>query len=422
MHQRMELLPGIWLQGVRTERFKSACLSLSLLRPLCRQEAALNALLPNVLLQGSARHGSLQDISQALDQLYGASMGPLVRKSGEIQTCGLYLSFLEDRYALAGDRILEPMLELLGEILLEPREEQGGFLPEFVEREKDNLVSTIESSLNDKRTYADYRMLRAMSRDDSFGVPRLGEIEDVKAITPQSLYRHYQRILATSRIEIFYAGSADLTLLAGKLRQLLQALPRESLAALRFSPLPRRPEPQYLEETMALAQGKLSMGFTTGITPQDPRFPALMVCNALFGGGITCKLFQNVRERLSLCYYVSSMVYGTKGILTVSSGIDTANYDLAKDEILRQLAACQARDITPEELSAAQEAICSSLRTIPDSVGRMEDYALFCLLNEFPLEPDAYQAAARAVTVAEAAAAAREIRLDTIFFLKGASE
>ena len=59
---------------------------------------------------------------------------------------------------------------------------------------------------------------------------------------------------------------------------------------------------------------------------------------------------------------------------------------------------------------------------MPDSVGRMEDYALFCILNDFPLEPEAYRAAARAVTVEDAAAAAREIRLDTIFFLKGASQ
>ena len=87
-------------------------------------------------------------------------------------------------------------------------------------------------------------------------------------------------------------------------------------------------------------------------TTRDPRFPALMVCNSLFGGGLTCKLFQNVRERLSLCYYVSSMVYGAKGIVMVSSGIDTSNYTLAKDEILRQLEACQAGDITPEELTA----------------------------------------------------------------------
>ncbi len=145
-----------------------------------------------------------------------------------------------------------------------------------------------------------------------------------------------------------------------------------------------------------------------------------MVLNAVFGGGLTSKLFLHVREKLSLCYYASSSVYGAKGILTVSSGIETCNYQQAKEEILRQLAACQAGEITQEELQAAQEAICSGLRTIPDAPGRMEDYALFCLLSRFPLDRTAYRDAVRSVTVADAAQAARQVELDTIFFLKGA--
>lgn len=107
------------------------------------------------------------------------------------------------------------------------------------------------------------------------------------------------------------------------------------------------------------------MGFTTGITTRDAGFPALMVLNAVFGGGLTSKLFLHVREKLSLCYYASSSVYGAKGILTVSSGIETCNYQQAKEEILRQLAPARPGRSPREELQAAQEAICSGLRTIP---------------------------------------------------------
>ena len=135
MEQTIELFPGVSLRGVTTGRFKSACLSCSFLRPLCRSEAAKNALLANVLIQGTDVHPDLQSISQALDGLYGASLGPLVRKNGEIQTWGFYLSFLEDRFALEGDRVLEPMTELLGEVLLRPRLVGGALDPDYVERE-----------------------------------------------------------------------------------------------------------------------------------------------------------------------------------------------------------------------------------------------------------------------------------------------
>lgn len=417
----MELLPGVRLRAVKTGRFKSACMSLSLLRPLRREEAAKNALLANVLTQGTERFPDLQSLSQALDQLYGAGLGPLVRKNGEIQTTGFYLSFLEDRYAMEGEAVLAPMVDLLGQVLLRPRLENGCFLPEFVEREKENLISTIESALNDKRAYADRQMLRAMCREDGFGVPRLGDVEDVEAITPEALYRHYGRVLGTSQMEIFYAGSANMEAVAALLRDALRGLPRGELTLLSNAPMKSRPQPQYLEETMELTQGKLSMGFTTGVTTRDPRFPALMVLNTLFGGDLTSKLFQNVREKLSLCYYASASIYGAKGIMLVSSGIETANYEKAKGEILRQLTACQLGEIAPEELSAAKKAICASLDTLSDSVGRMEDYAAFQTLSGFSLEPQAYREAVEAVTLSDVVWTARQVRLDTIFFLKGVS-
>lgn len=159
-----------------------------------------------MLIQGTEDHPDLQSISQALDSLYGASLGPLVRKNGDIQTWGFYLSFLEDRFALEGDRVLEPMAELLGEVLLRPRLVEGALDPRYVEREKENLISTIETSLNDKRVYAERQMLRAMCREDSFGIPRLGDAADVAAVTPEELYRHYRQTLGTSQVELFYAG------------------------------------------------------------------------------------------------------------------------------------------------------------------------------------------------------------------------
>ena len=219
MEQKIELFPGVSLRGVTTGRFKSACLSCSFLRPLRRTEAAKNALLANVLIQGTEDHPDLQSISQALDSLYGASLGPLVRKNGDIQTWGFYLSFLEDRFALEGDRVLEPMAELLGEVLLRPRLVEGALDPRYVEREKENLISTIETSLNDKRVYAERQMLGAMCREDSFGIPRLGDAADVAAVTPEELYRHYRQTLGTSQVELFYAGSACLEAVAELLRR-----------------------------------------------------------------------------------------------------------------------------------------------------------------------------------------------------------
>ena len=97
-----------------------------------------------------------------------------MRRVGDYQTTGLYCGFMDDRFALPGDRVLAPMLRFLEEILLDFPTEGEGFLPAFVEGEKKNLISTIDSELNDKRTYAMGKLLKTMCRGDSFGLPRLG--------------------------------------------------------------------------------------------------------------------------------------------------------------------------------------------------------------------------------------------------------
>ena len=181
-------------------------------------------------------------------------------RMGKSRPWGFYLSFLEDRFALEGDRVLEPMTELLGEVLLRPRLVGGALDPDYVEQEKENLISTIETSLNDKRVYAGQQMLRAMCRDDGFGVPRLGEPEDVAAITPGELYRHYRQVLGTSQVELFYAGSAPLEAVAELLRRVLQELPRQTPEPLPFASMGRRGSPVF-GRNHGLNTGKAIYGF-----------------------------------------------------------------------------------------------------------------------------------------------------------------
>lgn len=412
------LAPGVTLRSFRDTRFKQGCLSLQLVTPMARETAAKNALIPAVLLRGTQAHPTLRAITQQLDTLYGAAVSPLVRRIGDYQTMGLYCGFMDDRFALPGDRVLEPMVEFLKELLLESPLENGGFLPEFVESEKRNLIATMESELNDKRTYAMNRLLETMCVGDSFGLPRLGQKEDVAAIDPVDLYCHYQTLLAESPVEIFYVGSASTDQVAALLRSLFSRLSRS----------PRALSPQTglcpgagsdLTEEMEVTQGKLCMGFLTPITNRMPEFPAMQVLNTLFGSGMTSKLFQNVREKLSLCYSIGSAYYGTKGILTVCAGIDFDKEKKTRQEILRQVTACQQGDITDKELKAAKEAILSSLRATHDAPGAIEGYYATAALSGMGLTPERYMAAVEAVTVADVTELARGIQLHSTYFLKG---
>lgn len=419
MEKRTQILPGVYLTCRQTAKFKTACLSVSLIRPLDIREASMNALLPAVLMRGTEKHPDIPSISAFLDEHYGASAGMLVRKNGEVQTTGFYFGFMEDRFALPGENILEAATRFAGELLLEPRLENGVFCRDFVEGEKENLINAIESDLNDKRIYADQKMMKLLCGGDGYAVPRLGTAESVKRISARSLYDHYRRILKRSRIELFYCGSAPEERVGSLLKDVFSGLGTESPDQVSMTAFVGGMEPRYGQETMDVAQGKLSMGFSTGCTVRDESFPAMMVLNACYGAGVTSKLFMNVRERLSLCYYADSAIHGSKGLMTVSSGVDSGNFERAKAEILAQLDACRRGELTAEELEAGKKAIISGLDTMEDSPGRMEDFALYRILSGQEMDIPAYRAAVEKVCAADVAKAAGKLRLEAVFFLKG---
>lgn len=418
MIETITLAPGVRLQCCRDARFKQGAFSVQLVTPMAEETAARNALLPAVLLRGTKRCPDLRAITRELDDLYGATLSPLVRRVGDYQTTGLYCGFMDDRFALPGDQVLRGAVAFTREVLLDSPLAEGGFLPEYVEGEKVNLISTIESELNDKRAYAMGKMLDAMCRGDSFGIPRLGRPEQVEAITPVGLREHYETLLRESPVEIFYVGSAPGEEAAEIFRGMLAGLsgarkplpPQTGLTLARSSDL---------VETMEVAQGNLAMGFYTPITHGDPRFPAMQLLNILYGGGMTSKLFQNVREKQSLCYSISSSYYGAKGVMAVYAGIEAETEAAVRGEILRQLEACRAGDITQAELTAAREAVVSSLRSVHDSPGAIEGYYATFPLGRLKLTPEEYMDELNRVTLADVTAAASTLQLHTTYFLKG---
>ena len=418
MIQTIQLAPGITLRCFADTRFKQGCLSIQIVRLQKSEEAAMNALIPTVLLRGCEGHPDLRAITNRLDELYGASVGTMVRRIGDYQTTGFYCGFMEDRFAMDGDRILEPMVRFVGQLLLQPLTENGGFLSGFTASEKKNLIATIESDLNDKRAYTMGKLLKTMCRADSFGVPRLGDKESVTGIDPVSLYRHYRHMLRVSPIELFYVGSTPAGRVAELLTQMFASVERA------YEPLPAQTpfhDTEGCDETeqMDIVQGKLCMGFTTPILNTSADFAAMQVFNTLFGAGMTSKLFIQVREKMSLCYAIGSGYYGSKGIVTVSAGIDCDKEQAVRQEVLAQLDACRRGEITEQELNSAKEALLSSLRSVHDSPGAIESYYATAALSGAARSPALYMEQVQAVTAEDVAAAAKTVKLHSTYFLKG---
>ena len=419
---RSEILPGVWLNHLRSEKFKTACLSLSLLTQLKRETAAMNALIPYVLRRGTARFPDMEALSARMEELYGTAVEPAVRKIGEIQCLGFYASIPEGEFLPGGQNVLHDAAELLGQLLLAPATRGGLLLPQYVDSEKEKLLDRIRSRVNYKSSYALSRCVEEMCCCEDFAVSRLGGEDECEAINYKKLTKQYHTLLQQSPVEIFYCGRAAEKELRTALRDALITLPRGEIdyeigTDLRMNALEDRP--RFVEEELDVNQGNLVIGWRLGDCMEDPDQAAILVFNAVYGGGTSSKLFRNVREKLQLCYHAGSLADTHKGLLLVSSGIAFDKLEQARDEIFAQLEAMRRGEITEEELSAARAGVASDLRAMTDSQGELEGFLLAQTLDGLEYGPLELAALAEDVTKEDVVRIAQSVDCDLIYFLKG---
>ncbi len=413
---RKRLTDGVYLTYLPACKFKTSLLSAQFVTPIRQDSASALALLPAVLRRGTVSCPDLASMSACLDQLYGARIDCTVRKKGENQCLGFVASLIDDSFAPAGEKLLEPVAELLGELICDPVTQRGRFVNAYFDSEKTNLIDAIRSIINDKRDYADGRLLQEMCAGEPYGISRLGDEESAEKIQPKKLYTLYTDLIATSRLELFYSGSASQERVENALRAAFSTLPRENIRDVALTRRHKAPaQVRHVTEVKDVTQGKLGMGFTCGSDDTT----ALLMGNTLFGGSSNSKLFLNVREKLSLCYFASSLFHRQKGLITVSSGIEFHNFQRAYDEIMAQLKAVQNGELEDWELEGARSTLLNAYASMEDSQGRLENFYLGQAATGQTETPEVLAEKVRTITADRIFDAMKTVSLDTVYFLRG---
>jgi len=418
---RKEIMPRVFLTCVRSDKFKSGIYTAELVTALRRGEASLNAVLPKILRRGTVSASDMDAVAERLDMLYGARLEPLVRKIGERQLVGLAAFFADDAF-VPEKSLLERVIALTGEMLVSPATSGGRLRADYVESERDKLIDEIRSVVNERQQYADMQLLAHMCEGEAYAVPVRGTEAEAAKITVFTATKRYRELLSSAEVELFYCGSAPFERVERASAEALASLPRASSAPLPPTQVltePKRGDTRTFTETLEVAQGKLSIGYRLGDAMLAPNYPALAVMNAVFGGCVTSKLFRNVREKLSLCYYASSRIDKHKGVMLVSSGIEPANCEKAVAAITGQLEAVRSGDFTDQELESAKKALINAYRSCDDSLYALESWYVDNARLGLNWTPDDMAAFVSLVTKKDVTDACRGVKADAIYFLKG---
>lgn len=406
--------------SVKTDKFKTCRVNISMAMPLDKN-ASSRAILPYMFQRRCAKYPDFTSLNRVLDELYGASIAAGVMKRGEAQVLTFSLTAVDDRFALDGDKVAFECAELLTEMIFDPLTEGESFPEDIIEQEKRLLVEIIENEQNDKRRYAMLKCEEAMFADEAYGINRFGTVEEVKALTPDAVYNAWREVLEQSTVQITMVSSMDSQPVADLVASKFAGINRNPVE-IKTQFVSGLPKPEYVTESMPLKQGKLVMGFRTGMRSEDDMMPAMKVAVDIFGGGTYSKLFSVVREKMSLCYYCSAALFNSKGIVMVQSGIEDVNEEKAKNEIINQLRLTANGEFTDEDFSSSIKSLTDSILGNSDTPEEITAWYASQILRDEMKNPEEYAAEIKNVDKSEVVRAAKTIMLDTVFMLKSSGE
>ncbi len=403
---------------IKNDRFNTTLVSFNFYVPMSKDTAAEYALLPFVMTTCSKAYPDFSALNFKLAKLYGANLSASAEKVGDFQLLKIAISVIDDRFSLDNESLCDSAIQLLSQLVFEPKVENGAFCENDVAREKRKAIEHIRGDLAQKRIYAKKRLIEEMYKDEPYGVAKCGTEEDVEKITGESLYKAWTTLLSTAFLRVNIVSRSMPQGLFDGISQKLNAIPRENITdCTQNAPTPAVDSHRTVIENMDIAQGKLCMGFSSEVCGDDTTAAPLTVMCDIFGGGPYSRLFGNVREKLSLCYYCMSSSVKPKGLITVESGVEKENAEKAEAEILNQLEFMKKGEFSDEEFESSIKSITDSFKSYNDSQELLDAWYSIKIVRDKLLSPEEATDTILKVTREDVVNVAKGVNLHTVYKL-----
>ena len=412
---RRKIADGVYFSSITDKRYKKNLISVAFSTQLSEETATENVIVPLLLTKCNSKLPSYKAFNNKMSRLYASGIGGTTGRQYDLQTISFGAYYLDDVYALAGEKMTEIMTDIFIDCLTSPVTENGVFAAKFVELEKKTAIDNIETAINDKRSYAIERAMKTICKGEPASVCSYGTVEKAKLITPDSAYKAYRRMLETMPCEIICTGCSDFDGVAEKFAAAFEKVGRHDIEQTTIALSPVKTQTEEVTERLTVNQSKLVLGFKS----HSDDDAALVLLQKIFGGTTSSKLFQNVREKMSLCYYCSAARNDLKGIMLVNSGVENENIEKTKNAVVDQLEEIKNGNFTDEDINFAEMAIKNDFKSVADSAGNVSNWYFDCIRKNDIVTPEEKLERYLGVSKERIIAAAKSMVLDSVYVLTG---
>ena len=412
---RRKIADGVYFSSITDKRYKKNLISVAFSTQLSEDTATENVIVPVLLTKCNSKLPTYKAFNNKMSRLYASGIGGTAGRQYDLQTISFGAYYLDDIYALSGEKMTGIMTDILIDCLTSPVTENGVFSEKFVELEKKTVIDNIETAINDKRSYAIERAMKTICKGEPASVCSYGTVEKAKLITSDSAYKAYRRMLETMPCEIICTGCSDFDGVAEKFAAAFEKIGRHDIENTTIALSPVKTQTEEVTERLTVNQSKLVLGFKS----HSDDDAALVLLQKIFGGTTSSKLFRNVREKMSLCYYCSAARNDLKGIMLVNSGVENENIEKTKEAVIDQLEEIKNGNFTNEDINFAEVAIKNDFKSVADSAGNVSNWYFDCIRKNDIVTPEEKLGRYLGVSKERIIAAAKSMVLDSVYVLTG---
>lgn len=404
------------LNVIKTNNFKTVRVEVKFRNVVKKEEITLRNLLKMVLIESTKKFDTERKFVIESEELYDLKLSSTTSRVGNFTTLSFNLTFLNEEYTEKG--LHNKSLDFLMEVLFNPNVSNN----KFDSLSFNNCVNKLEKSImgrkDNKTKYSIFALLQHMG-DYAYSYDQYGYLSDLKNIDEAKLYEYYKKVLINDLVDVYVIGNVD----SNEIREYfinnfkINSFKKEKMNVLIDEVLPRKRVKVFKEED-DVNQTKIAIGLRFNDVSEYERKYVLYVYNEILGGSGNSLLFDTVREKNSLAYYINSIAQGYDNLLIIYTGIDKDRVDLGLKLIKKTIKDIEKGKFTSDMFNNAINMITSSLKlSLETQSSVINNYYAMNILNSDDINTRISKF--EKVTKEDVINFSKKIKMDTIFLLEG---
>jgi len=346
------------LHLINTDKFKTTTIEVNF-RSKLNDNNTIRNLLKMVLLDSNNNHKTERELVKATENLYDLKLISSTNRIGTNSNIAFKTRFLDEKYTEEG--MNEESILFLLDIIFNPNIKDNSFDEDVVNKNKEKLRKAIISIKDNKLKYALLKLFET-TENMPYSKNSYGSLEELDKIDGKVLYEYYKNMLKNDIIDVFVVGDIDNEKIKEIFRDKFKVDTfKKTYYDILVNELPVKKKVEKFEEFDDVNQTQLTILCSLHNLTDYERQYVIRIYNEILGGSSNSMLFENVREKNSLCYYINSDVKAYDNILFIYSGISNENVNKAFKLIKKTMKDIENGNINDEVFMSSKETITSSI-------------------------------------------------------------